>query len=301
MSIWRANRQEGKKKGMKQEIQYKENPQKRQHYGEKGQSVIRFLEGVTRIGAYAFGECREITEITMPKSLQLIEGHAFYNCRGLHTIRFLGAVPEIEDGAFKNCSGIRQIELFEAEERDIRLKNFLPELEQELSVRLVFASGEEARLCLPRISYAFIANEPARMFTEESYGSGVYYRQCVGRSEIDWRRYDELFPMACREETIQTVLSIARKRLEFPYHLTENSKDKYLEYIDRYMPKVLEEIARSEDWELLSFLCRQKLITKPQTEFGIAVSNQKERPYMASCLLEYGRTAFAAARRRMEL
>ncbi len=286
---------------MKQEVQYKENPWERQYYGEKGLPVIRFLEGVTRIGAYAFGECREITEITMPKSLQMIEGHAFYNCRSLHTIRFLGAVPEIEDGAFKNCGNVKYVELFEAEEKDIRLKNFLPELEQELSVRLVFISKEEARLCLPKTSYAFIANEPARMFSEESYGSGVYYRQCVGRSEIDWSRYDELFLMACREETIQTALSIARKRLEFPYRLAERSKDRYLEYIYDHMPKILEEIARSEDWELLSFLCGQKLITKPQAEFGIAVANQKERPYMAGRLLEYGRTAFAAARGRIEL
>lgn len=286
---------------MKQEIQYKENPLARQHYGEKGLSAIHFSEGVTRIGAYAFGECREIAEITMPKSLQLIEGHAFYNCRHLHTIRFLGAVPEIEDGAFKNCDNVRYVELFEAEEKDIRLKNFLPELEQELSVRLVFVSGEEARLCLPKISYAFIANEPARIFSEESYGSGVYYRQCVGRSEIDWNRYDELFPAAYREETIQTALSIARKRLEFPYRLTEHSKNRYLEYIDRNMPKVLEEIARNEDWGLLSFLCGRKLITKPQAELGIAVANQKERPYMAGCLLEYGRTAFAASRGRIEL
>lgn len=283
------------------ELQYKENPLKRQHYGEKGLSVIRFLEGVTDIGAYAFGECRDITEITMPKTLQLIEGHAFYNCRSLHTVRFLGAVPEIEDGAFKNCSSVKYIELFETEEKDIRLKNFLPELEQEVSVRLVFASKEEARLCLPRTSYAFIANEPARMFTEESYGSGVYYRQCVGRSEIDWDRYDGLFLTACREETIQTVLSIAKKRLEFPYRLTEGSKDRYLEYISRHMPEVLEEIAGSEDWELLSFLCGQKLMTKQQTELGIAIANKKERPYMAGCLLEYGRLAFAASRGRMEL
>ena len=102
---------------MKQEVQYKENPWERQYYGEKGLPVIRFLEGVTRIGAYAFGECREITEITMPKSLQMIEGHAFYNCRSLHTIRFLGAVPEIEDGAFKNCGNVKYVELFEAEEK----------------------------------------------------------------------------------------------------------------------------------------------------------------------------------------
>lgn len=283
------------------EVQYKENPLKRQHYGEKGLSVIRFLEGVTDIGAYAFGECRDITEITMPKTLQLIEGHAFYNCRSLHTVRFLGAVPEIEDGAFKNCSSVKYIELFETEEKDIRLKNFLPELEQEVSVRLVFASKEEARLCLPRTSYAFIANEPARMFTEESYGSGVYYRQCVGRSEIDWDRYDGLFLTACREETIQTVLSIAKKRLEFPYRLTEGSKDRYLEYISRHMPEVLEEIAGSEDWEMLSFLCGQKLMTKQQTELGIAIANKKERPYMAGRLLEYGRLAFAASRGRMEL
>lgn len=283
------------------EVQYKENPSERQHYGEKGLSVICFLEGVTRIGAYAFGECRDITEITMPKSLQLIKGHAFYNCRSLHTIRFLGTVPEIEDGAFKNCSSVRYVELFEAEEQDIRLKNFLPELEQELSVRIVFSSGEEARLCLPQTSYAFIANEPARMFTEESYGSGVYYRQCVGRSQIDWSRYDELFLTACREETMQTVLSIARKRLEFPYRLTDSFRHRYLEYISQYMQRVLEEIAGSENWELLSFLCEQKLMTKQQTEFGIAVANQKERPYMAGCLLEYGRKVFAAARGRMEL
>lgn len=286
---------------MELEMRYEENPSERQHYGEKGLSVLCFSEGVTKIGAYAFGECREVTELTLPKSLQLIEGHAFYNCRSLHTIRFLGAVPVIEDGAFKNCDSVRYIELFEAEEKDIRLKNFLSEMEQELSVRLVFSSGEEARLCLPRTSYAFVANEPARMFTEESYGSGVYYRQSALRSEIDWNRYDSLFPTACREETMQTVLSIAKGRLEFPYRLSENAKERYLEYLKQHMDAVFKEIARAEDWGLLAFLCERQLPTKEQTEFGVAVANAKERPYMAGYLLDYGRKAFAAARGRMEL
>ncbi|MGN0505759.1 MAG: leucine-rich repeat domain-containing protein [Lachnospiraceae bacterium] len=286
---------------MGQEVRYRENPEERQYYGKQDLTTVCLEEGVTEIGAYAFGECRGITQITLPGSLRVIGSHAFYNCRGLHTVRFLGAVPVLEDGAFKNCDGVNYVELFETEEKDIRLKNFLQELEQEFSVRLVFTDGKEARLCLPRTCYAFVANEPARMFTEESYGSGIYYRQSVGRSEIDWNRYDELFLVALREENIKTVLSIAGQRLAYPYHLSKDAETEYLNYFKNNMKTVLQEIAKTEDWGLLSLLCDRKLLSREQTELGVTIAGEKERPFMAGCLLDYAREAFATARGRMEL
>lgn len=286
---------------MEHEMKIAENPKERQYYGTRELKAIVLTEGVTEIGAYAFGECRGLTEAVFPESLHCIGGHAFYNCRGLHTVHFLGKVPVIEDGAFKNCEGVRLVELAGVEENDVWLKNFLPELPQELDVRLNFTSGEEARLRLPRTSYAFVANEPARMFTEESYGSGIYYRQCVGRSEVDWKRYDELFLVALREEQLPTVLAIARQRTEFPYRLAKEAEQRYLDYFKENMAKILEEAAQTEDWSLLAFLCEKKLITREMTEYGVETANRKERPYMASFLLEYGRKTFAAARERLTL
>lgn len=126
---------------MEYEVKIIENPKERQFYGDRELKEVSLLEGVTEVGAYAFGECRNLMQAVLSTSLQKIGGHAFYNCRSLHTVRFLGKVPVIEDGAFKNCEGVQFVELSDVEESDVWLKTFLPDLEQELDIASLVCVG----------------------------------------------------------------------------------------------------------------------------------------------------------------
>ena len=66
---------------------------------------------VVAIGKQAFLQCRNLTSITLPESLQLIDNNAFFDCSGLASIVVPNSVEEINQGAFKGCTGLESIVL----------------------------------------------------------------------------------------------------------------------------------------------------------------------------------------------
>lgn len=57
---------------------------------------------------------------------------------------------------------------------------------------------------LPDFQYEYIEDTPARLFHQVNYGTGHIFRQCIGNSEIDFRRYDEIFYLTKREDAAET-------------------------------------------------------------------------------------------------
>ena len=74
---------------------------------------ISIAERTTEINQYAFNNCSNLTEITLPSSLTSIGNYAFYNCRSLETVTFAegSQLESISDSAFSNCSALQSIEL----------------------------------------------------------------------------------------------------------------------------------------------------------------------------------------------
>ncbi len=66
-------------------------------------------QGVTSIGAYAFYECKGLTEITIPDSVTFIGSSAFYWCTGLTEITIPDSVTSIRSRAFCGCTGLTEI------------------------------------------------------------------------------------------------------------------------------------------------------------------------------------------------
>lgn len=64
---------------------------------------------VFAISAYAFAECEELTEVTLPKNVAVIGDYAFYDCRGLKSVTLPDSITDIGVGAFFLCCGLQNV------------------------------------------------------------------------------------------------------------------------------------------------------------------------------------------------
>ena len=76
--------------------------------------VIEFAEEVTIIKDSAFSNCSNLTDITMPNSIQQIEKGAFSYCSSLANILIPNSVKEIKGYAFLSCYNLQELELGQA-------------------------------------------------------------------------------------------------------------------------------------------------------------------------------------------
>ena len=70
---------------------------------------VLIKQGVTGIGEWAFGYCRNLFSITLPESVTSIGDRAFYDCSSLISITLLEGVMSIGEDAFYNCSTLTSI------------------------------------------------------------------------------------------------------------------------------------------------------------------------------------------------
>ena len=67
------------------------------------------LEGLERIGNYAFYYRFNLTRVTLPNSLKSIGNYAFEQCNNITSINFPDSVTSIGSSAFNNCEKITSI------------------------------------------------------------------------------------------------------------------------------------------------------------------------------------------------
>lgn len=81
--------------------------------GPWGKDVRRVIieEGVTTIGAYAFNDCRSLSEVSLPDSLTTIENFAFCTCVSLTAVELPGNLTTIGHTAFAACFNLEEINL----------------------------------------------------------------------------------------------------------------------------------------------------------------------------------------------
>lgn len=66
---------------------------------------------VTEIGYYAFGDYKNLNDVTIPNTVKKINGEAFFNCKKIKNIKIPNSVQLIGYYAFFGCSGLEKIEL----------------------------------------------------------------------------------------------------------------------------------------------------------------------------------------------
>ena len=72
---------------------------------------VSVKQGVTTIGATAFRNCINITEVNLPDSIEQIGTDAFSQCKALQNIYLSEDVKVIGSSAFSNCSSLTEVRL----------------------------------------------------------------------------------------------------------------------------------------------------------------------------------------------
>ena len=71
-------------------------------------------KSVTSIGEYAFGDCANLTNITIPNSVTSICKGAFIDCTSLTSIKIPNSVTRILRDAFRDCTNLTSVTLPES-------------------------------------------------------------------------------------------------------------------------------------------------------------------------------------------
>ena len=66
---------------------------------------------VTRINSWAFGNCSELTSVTIPNSVTVISNGAFQNCSNITSVTFPNSLTSIGDMAFWKCICLTSINI----------------------------------------------------------------------------------------------------------------------------------------------------------------------------------------------
>lgn len=202
-----------------------------------------------------------LREITLPDTAICLETYAFYNCRKLERLTVGAALTEINSDAFMNCRALHTL-VIRAYAGDVTgLPFLLNQLTVELSVEFTDAGKGKVRLLYPEYTESYEEIGPAHIFSLHVEGEGYRARKQFISGRLDAPGYDTVFEKACNEEQFLTLMKMALYRLEYPYELSEDAKNRYESYIAAHEVAVLEQLVQAQDEETLRMLCGQPLIS----------------------------------------
>ncbi|MGN1014465.1 MAG: leucine-rich repeat domain-containing protein [Butyricicoccus sp.] len=252
---------------------------------------------VYAIGKYAFSGQKQLKSVSLPRGLEEIRNHAFYNCGNLERLNLSGGVRSISDGAFKNCKQLHAISM-----KGMRyLSQLLPDLKTKITLTMEMEDGQTVSVLFPEYDYVYMEFVQPRLFRAEPYGSGSFYRMCVSPTQLDFAEYDKAFSHAILQDDPETILTIALLRLQYPYRLREEAREKYRSYLAEHAQAAAEWILGQRDCALLEVLLAQDCLDEETVQSVLAFAAQQDVPEAVSLLMEYRLSRFGGRRKRFTL
>lgn len=235
------------------------------------------------IGEYAFYNCRSIQKLVIPQQLEKLGRYAFYNCRKMESVNIPKTAIDLGTGLFLNCDNLTYLTFG----RCRHIGDLIAGLQQELHITVEFENEQKAKLLLPDFQYEYVEDTPARQFHQVNYGTGHLFRQCIGNSDIDFRRFDELFYLTRREDGASMVLLLTMYRLEFPYRLEEKRKNDYLSYLREHLLWAASYYISLGDLSAIRLFADWGLINEKNIDDLLKLAGEKKKTEITGFLLEY--------------
>ena len=249
------------------------------------------------IEGYAFYDCRSLEKLRIPDTVQKIGAYACYNCRKMEEINIPRETADLGTGLFLNCDKLTSISFG----RCRHIADLVAVLNHELHLTMDFDDGNRAKLLIPDFQYEYIEDTPARQFHQVNYGTGHLFRQCIGNSDIDFRRFDELFYLTKREDGALMVLLLTMYRLEYPYRLQENRRQDYLQYLKAHFSTAFGYYTQQGSLDKIRLFAQWGLITAENIDSLLEMAGEAKKTEITGFLLEYQHAHFAKKKKSFDL
>ena len=249
------------------------------------------------IEGYAFYDCRSLEKLRIPETVQKIGAYACYNCRKMEEINIPRETTDLGTGLFLNCDKLTSISFG----RCRHIADLVAVLNHELHLTMDFDDGNRAKLLIPDFQYEYIEDTPARQFHQVNYGTGHLFRQCIGNSDIDFRRFDELFYLTKREDGALMVLLLTMYRLEYPYRLQENRRQDYLQYLKAHFSTAFGYYTQQGSLDKIRLCAQWGLITAENIDSLLEMAGEAKKTEITGFLLEYQHAHFAKKKKSFDL
>ena len=264
---------------------------------------------VTKIAPYTFsasqtGDGRiggdRLEEVVLPKTVTKVGRYAFYNCKKLRRIEFWNGLTDLGAGAFTGCHSVREIGLHFAGNKKSRLREFLLELPEEQMVEFFYEDGY-AKVLFPEFYEEAIENTPARNLSVDTHGSGIIYRNCIVAKELDFRMYDEKLRLALGPSFEHTLFRLSLQRLCVPYQLSDAAKARYIQFLKDHLKEAAEWVAKEQLEEEIYILEECCVETAEEMEWLITAASACKEVTVLSHLMDRKRKKFGVKRKVFEL
>ena len=235
------------------------------------------------IGAKAFAGRQELKEISLPPTVDTLEGFAFHNCKQLRRITMTDSVTDYHDGVIRAATSLRHVALTVRDENYLPVTRMLADTDYTLTFDLTLPDGF-ARLTFPGFVYDFTENTMARVIQFNITGSGMAFRECVGRRRIDYAEYDRMFERVLLDE-ITNITEVAFGRLMFPYALSAHAKQSYEQYLRTHGKGILRKLIETGDTEKIRFYAAHDLITQEALRAALDKASERQDAQITALLM----------------
>lgn len=198
---------------------------------------------------------RNITELTLPRTLRHIGDYAFMNLRAMETLRFYDSLLTTGSASFMNCRSFSRIELTRVSPvQGPALASIVRSLSQELTVT-IHDGDTELRLLFPEYIETYIENKPAHYFQMNIIGRAYAYHNVFRDKTLSAADYDALWrDFLAAEHDEDSALRLAYLRLRYPLVLSDRARGDYAAYLRKRLAGALSHALRERDAEGLRLL-----------------------------------------------
>ena len=234
-----------------------------------------------------------VEKIVLPDSLEYIGNNAFYNCRNMNTLSIGSSVIKSGSDIFMNCKSFAKLEIRGSVHEPSGLKSVLSRYASNLQV--IF---DDAVFFYPEYIDSYDEIAPAHIFGRNIIGEGFRARQCFEGDILNIAQYDAVFDKASVEESVWVLNKMAFGRLMYPEGLSDENKEKYVNYIRSNQNEIAKLLADERELDILYFMCSNGYADVYALNIAIDAAVEKQWSEGAASLLKWKHEFYQNAKKR---